>query len=45
MIENSQSTPVSKKVLWASYIMSALPVLMLLFSGAMKLVKPEPVGL
>ena len=34
---------VSKKMLWAGWIMSALPVLMLLFSGVMKLVKPEPV--
>ena len=36
----SQSQPVSKKALWASYIMSALPVLMLLMSAAMKLIKP-----
>lgn len=35
-----QTTPVSKKMLWAGYIMSALPVLMLVFSGVMKLVKP-----
>lgn len=35
--------PVSKKMLWAGHIMSALPVLMLLFSGAMKLVKAAPV--
>ncbi len=33
----------SKKMLWASYIMSTLPVLMLLFSGIMKLVKPPSV--
>ncbi len=32
-----------KKILWAGYIMSTLPVLMLLFSGVMKLVKPAPV--
>ena len=38
-----QTPPVSKKVLWAGYIMSALPVLMLLFSAAMKFAKPPPV--
>ena len=32
-----------KKILWAAYLMSALPVLMLLFSGIMKLVKPPSV--
>ncbi len=30
----------SKKMLWAGYVVTALPVLMLLFSGAMKLMKP-----
>ena len=35
-----QTPPVSKKALWAGYIMSALPVLMLLFSATMKFVKP-----
>src|SRR5687767_4941835 len=35
---------VSKKALWAGYIMSALPVLMLLFSAAMKFAKPPPVA-
>ena len=34
---------VSKKVLWTGYIMSALPVLLFLFSGVMKLVKPPDV--
>ena len=33
----------SKKVLWAGWIVTALPVLMLLFSGVMKLAKPTPV--
>ncbi len=33
----------SKKMLWVSYVMSALPVLMLLISGIMKLVKPTSV--
>jgi hypothetical protein len=33
----------SKKVIWAGYIMSALPVLLLLFSGFMKLMNPPSV--
>ena len=37
------SHPVSKKVLWAGYIMSTIPVLILLFSAAMKFAKPPPV--
>lgn len=32
--------PVSKKILWTSRVMSALPALMLLFSAVMKLVHP-----
>src|SRR5262245_16049388 len=40
----TQTSPVSKKALWAGYIMSALPVLMLLFSAVMKLVNPPPVA-
>jgi len=40
----TQTRPVSKKVLWAGYIMSAIPVLMLLFSAIMKLVNPPPVA-
>jgi hypothetical protein len=43
MQSDTQTAPVSKKLLWAGYIISALPVLMLLFSGVMKLVKPAPV--
>ncbi len=39
----TQTAPVSKKKLWAGRIMSALPVLLLLFSGVMKLMKPAPV--
>lgn len=31
---------VSKKRMWAGRILSALPVLLLLFSGAMKLIRP-----
>jgi hypothetical protein len=36
----TESVAVSKKVLWASYIVSALPVLLLLFSGVMKVMRP-----
>jgi hypothetical protein len=36
-------TLVSKKALWTGYIMSALPVLLLLFSASMKLLKPPAV--
>lgn len=32
--------PVSKKILWTSYVMSTLPVLLLLFSATMKLIHP-----
>lgn len=38
-----QTAPVSKKMLWAGWVLSALPVLLLLFSGVMKLVKPPAV--
>jgi hypothetical protein len=40
---DSQSAPTSKKMLWVSYIVSALPVLMLLFSATAKFLKPAPV--
>src|SRR5574341_63480 len=43
MRSNTQAAPVSRKMLWAGRIASALPVLMLLFSGVMKLVKPTSV--
>jgi len=43
MQPGAQTAPVSKKTLWAGRIISALPVLMLLFSGVMKLAKPTPV--
>jgi len=39
----TQTTPVSKKALWAGYIMTGLPVLLFLFSGIMKVIKPQPV--
>lgn len=40
MQTDTQGVPVSKTMLWAGYIASALPVLMLLASGVMKLLKP-----
>ena len=39
----SQPAPVSKKMLWAGRIMSALPVLLLVFSAVAKLMKPASV--
>ena len=39
----SQNAPVSKKRLWAGRIISGLAVLMLLFSGVMKLMRPVAV--
>jgi len=43
MRTDTQTAPASKKMLWAGWIMSALPVAMLLFSGVMKLMKPSAV--
>jgi hypothetical protein len=43
MQADSKTAPVSQKVLWTGRILSALAVLMLLFSGTMKLIKPAPV--
>jgi hypothetical protein len=40
---SAETTPVSKKMLWAGRIVSAVPVLMLLLSAVMKFVKPDPV--
>lgn len=40
MQTDTQGAPVSKTMLWAGYVASALPVLMLLASGVMKLLKP-----
>jgi hypothetical protein len=37
MQSTTQALPISKKNLWAGRVMSALPVMMLLFSGIMKL--------
>lgn len=39
----TEPTSVSKKMLWAGYVLSTLPVLLLLFSGVMKLMKPPDV--
>ena len=41
MQADSQPGSISKKMLWAGWVISALPVLMLLMSGVMKLVKPS----
>jgi hypothetical protein len=40
MQSETQTTPVSKKALWAGRIISALPTLFLLIDGIMKLFKP-----
>ena len=40
MQADSQPASVSKKMLWAGWVLSALPVLMLLMSGVMKFIKP-----
>ncbi len=37
----SETQPVSKTLLWAGYIATALPVLLLLFSASGKFFKPE----
>jgi hypothetical protein len=39
---NTQTAPVSKLMLWAGWIVSALPVLMLVVSAVMKFMKPAP---
>ena len=43
MQSDTQTTPVSKKRLWAGRIIGALPALFLLLDGVMKLVKPAVV--
>ncbi len=40
MKSNAQITSVSRKALWVIYLLSALPVLMLLMSAVMKFAKP-----
>ena len=39
----TQPAPVSRKILWAGYITSALPALFLFMDGVMKLVQPAVV--
>lgn len=43
MPSDTEATSLSKKAIWAGWIMSALPILLLLVDGVMKLVKPAPV--
>lgn len=43
MESTSQNSQTSKKMLWAGRVVSALPVLMLLFSAALKLMRPPEV--
>src|SRR5437660_11857062 len=43
MQSDTQTTPVSKKMLWTGRVMSAIPTLFLLLDGIMKLVKPTSV--
>src|SRR5688572_25080630 len=43
MASDTPVEPVSKKMLWAGRIVSAVPVLMLTFSAVMKLAKPTVV--
>ena len=43
MQTDTQTSHVSKTMLWTGYVLSALPVLMLLFSGAMKVVNAASV--
>ena len=43
MKASDQPAPVSKKALWAGIIIGALPPLMLLFSGVLKLAKPQEI--
>jgi hypothetical protein len=43
MTSSVETIPVSNKTLWAGRIMSALPGLLLLVDGTMKLIKPAPV--
>lgn len=43
MNANIESANVSKAALWTGYVLSALPVLMLVFSAVMKLATPAPV--
>lgn len=42
-MQAAQPSPVSRKRMWAGRIISAIPILMLVFSGVMKLAKPAAV--
>lgn len=42
-MESNDHNTISKKALWAGYIISVLPILFLLMDGVMKLFKPEVV--
>ena len=41
MASDLQTNPFQKNSIWAGRIISALPIMLLLFSGTMKLLKPE----
>lgn len=43
MASNAQSAPVSRVALWIGRVISALPVLMLIMSAVMKLLRPPEV--
>lgn len=43
METQTTTAPISKKVLWLSYLMSGVPVLMLLMSAGMKFAQPPQV--
>lgn len=43
MATGTQITSTSKAMIWAGRVISAIPVLMLVMSGVMKLLKPAPV--
>ena len=43
MGSDSPTAPVSKKLMWAGWIVSGLPALMLVYSGVMKVMKPPVV--
>ncbi len=44
LLPRGQAAPVSKKMLWTGRVLSALPALLLLFSGTMKLAGPPEVA-
>jgi DoxX-like protein len=42
-VSAAQAPPVSKKMIWSGRVISAIPVLLMVFSAVMKLVKAAPV--